>query len=261
MVSNWFATPSVLARSWRYRVRGRDICLSFVFAASSIHSNQIKDVWSVWARWSEYQHQLSKCIVVSRKCTMLLRDWLARLKRTTITYVIVVNQVNLQRTASRRHHSLALLTLRNLNRMQAQPRHRQVASSETPLPNRHRQAVFLAILPLSLDRQAVFLAILPLSLDRQAVFSVIQPNQHRPLASLATPPPSPNKEACSAQVKIKLEIINNSNKAPLSSAVTKILSRAQAFLGHSKAINRLQVDYLAPLLSSLSPNKPISSAQ
>ena len=56
----------------RYTFRfGQDLAIiaSEVAACLSIHSNQVKDVWSVseWAGWSEYQYQLSKCIVVSEQ--------------------------------------------------------------------------------------------------------------------------------------------------------------------------------------------------
>ena len=41
-----------------------------------LHSEPIKDVWSVskWAWWFEHQYQLSKCTVVSRQWRTFLRD-------------------------------------------------------------------------------------------------------------------------------------------------------------------------------------------
>ena len=171
----------------------------------------------------------------------------------------MVNQVYLlHRAASQRLRSLGLLILHNLSRMQALHRHKQTASLATH-PSQHRQVVSLETPHPSRHRQAAFLGTPPLSRHRQAISLVMHPCQHSQVASLEQLPLS-LREACSARTKIKLRATSNSNRVPVSSLAVKTIRRAEAFLGHSKIINRSQVDCLAlQILSSL--NRQISLAQ
>ena len=196
-----FATPSMLVRSWQYvSRRGLFVHLGSILqrflTLASLHSEHIKDVWSVskWAWWFEHQYQLSKCTVVSEQWRTFLRNLLVLPKKTIITCSAVVNQVYpLHLAVSRLLHSLGPSTLHSRRKMRALPKHRRAASLAT-FRNQHRPAAFLVTTLPSRHRPPVSLETAPPNPHRQAASLATHRSQRRPVAFLAILLRSLNKE-------------------------------------------------------------------